>query len=99
MTTGKTVAQKPKTRKRTEKSALIPISTLAAGKEGIITKNACGKTSKILKRSGINFDVKVASADTKSTDANMKTLLGDFRKMIRSETKSITRTAEKNRLK
>lgn len=76
---------------------LVPTATLPASRVAATTQKAQGKTLDILKKAGIRTEVNVVVADTKSTDANMKTMLKGFSKMLRTEAKEVKKRVEGTR--
>lgn len=55
------------------------------------------KTAEILRKAGITTVVKVSAAETKSTDTMINAILKEFGKTVRKETKTLNKTAEKQR--
>jgi len=94
MTTRAPAKKRDIVKKKKIQNFLVPTSTLSAGKDAIAIKKAHGKTLDILKKAGIRTEINVAIADTKSTDANMKTMLKGFSKMLRIEAKEVKKRVE-----
>lgn len=97
MTTSASVNKRTVVNKKKSPNFLVPTGTLPASTAAGVTKKAKGKTLDILKKAGIRSEVNVVVADTKSTDANMKSMLKGFGKMLKTEAKEVKKRVEGTR--